>query len=86
MEMTKSELRLIIHDENRKANNVLKRDLKDVFMTKGQCLTIHQRVGVKTNGELSKEKAKFWGAMAGLITAISGVMVIGITYLVQRFK
>lgn len=73
MNMTKEELRMIVRDENTKSLNRFKKDLKDTYMTRGDCLSFHYgKPGKATpQNSMGKEKAKFWGAMAALITAIS---------------
>ena len=66
----------------------LMKQIRNECMTKTECLSIHQGRHTaeaihSNNGELSKEKLKFWGAITGLvltvttlITTISTVIVI----------
>jgi len=85
-EMSQADLKMMIRSENVKANRVLKRDLKDSFMTRGDCLQIHLKEGKPTNGGMTRQKAKFYGAMAGLIGGISTIIALVVSMVTEHYK
>jgi len=89
--MDEKTIRMIIRDENGKSNKMLKKDLKDVFMTRKDCYSMHQGRTSKGataggNGELKKEKAMFWSKLVGLVTVLTTLVGLGIAYLSSKIS
>ena len=85
-------LKIVVRDENTKSNRELKHEfykhLEKNYMSKGDCLSIHQGRNSahevsKGNGELKRAKAKFWLSVAGLMTAVS-LMIGAITFMIYN--
>jgi hypothetical protein len=69
-------MRGIIRDENNRNYRILKRDLKDIFITRKE---YYEDQTGKPSG--SKEKALFWAKLTGLITALTAMIGMGIAYI-----
>jgi len=72
---------MIIRDENSKSWKSQKKDLKEVFMSKSDCYSIHQgrhspETATNGNGALRKEKIKFWGLVSGLVVVLCSLVSI----------
>jgi len=71
----RNEVRLGLLD----ASKELMKQVRNECMTKTECLSIHQgrhtaEAVHKSNGELSKQKLKFWGAVTGLVLTITTLL------------
>ena len=87
--MDEKTIRMIIRDENNKSNKLLKKDLKDVFMTRRDCYSMHQgrttsKASAGGNGELRKEKILFWSKLVGLVTGLTTAIGIVIAFMSSK--
>lgn len=73
-DMNQSDLKMMIRSENQKMLDKYHRKLKESFMTRSDCLKVHMKEGKPTNGNLTKEKAKFYGVLTGFIIGLSLIM------------
>ena len=81
--MDEGYFRMVIRDENSKSWKDQKKEFDKTYMSKGDCLTIHQGRreldspddNRKPNDPLKMAKVKFWMKLTGLVTAL--VLLIG---------
>ena len=78
-------LRMIIRDENSKSHKALKKDLKELFMTRLDCYKHHSKVKVNS-GDTAKQRAMFWGKITALITSLTTLIGLGIAFLTSKMN
>lgn len=89
MELRAKDLKKIIRSENQKLLKDYDRIAEQRFMTRKDCLSIHvgkhSTKAINDKGNMGREKKRFWGALVGLITVISGAIITITTILIQYF-
>ena len=79
--MNEKTMRRIIRDENFRNYRTLKRDLKDIFITRKEYY--EEQTGKPSN---SKEKAVFWSKLVGLITGLTTLIGLTIAFISAKLN
>ena len=83
VDMDEGYFRMVIRDENAKSWKDQKKEFDKAYMSKGDCLSIHQgrhapappEENGKPDDPLKMAKAKFWLKLTGFVTAL--ILLIG---------